>query len=208
MSQLNLKNIRFVGKSFSFISGCFLGVIPNKTEVKEGFPSLFGISEDRYKWKDLCYKIGLKSKNPVVHSNDYYTSDLRSIIKKINREGFSFSYGFYEIKELSDKSFENLAGKTLLMNIAMQEDSSFIETVVVVDKQKKLILKDKIRITNMTTPKENIEFVSLSDFDLLVNNDIVNIREMVLLKGQDGTAEGWLRDQEDESIEEKYSEKA
>lgn len=208
MSQLNLENIRFVGKSFSFISGYFLGGIPNKTEVKEGFPSLFGISEDRYKWKDLCYKIGLKSKNPVVHSNDYYTSDLRSIIKKINREGFSFSYGFYEIKELSDKSFENLAGKTLLMNIAMQEDSSFIETVVVVDKQKKLILKDKIRITNMTTPKENIEFVSLSDFDLLVNNDIVNIREMVLLKGQDGTAEGWLRDQEDESIEEKYSEKA
>lgn len=206
MSQLNLENIRFVGKSFSFISSYFLGGIPNKTEIKEGFPSIFGISEERYKWKDLCYKIGLKSKNPVVHSHDYYTSDLRSIIKRVNQEESSFSYGFYEIKELSDKSFENLAGKTLLMNIAMQEDNSFIETVVVVDKQKKFILKDKVKITNITTPKANIELMSFSDFDLLVQNSVVNVRELVLLKGKDGTAEGWLRDQEDKSIEEKYSE--
>lgn len=208
MSQLNLENIRFVGKSFSFVSGHLLGLIPNKTEIKEGFPSIFGICEERYKWKDLCYKIGFKSKNPVVHSSDYYTSDLRSIIKKVNQEEPSFTYGFYEIKELSDKSFENLVGKTLIMNIAMQEDNSFIETVFVVDKQKKLILKDKVRITNVTTPQKNIEFVSLSDFDLLVQNDVVNVRELVLLKGKDGTPEGWLRDQEEESIEEKYSEEA
>lgn len=208
MSQLNLENIRFVGKSFSFVSGYFLGGIPNKTEIKEGFPSIFGISEERYKWKDLCYKIGLKSKNPVVHSNDYYTSDLRSIIKKVNQEEPSVIYGFYEIKELSDKSFENLVGKTLLMNIAMQEDNSFIETVIIVDKQKKLILKDKVRITNITTPKVNIELMSLSDFDLLVQNGVVNVRELVLLKGEDGTPEGWLRDQEDKSIEEKYSKTA
>lgn len=208
MSQLNLENIRFVGKSFSFVSGYFFGGVPNKAEVKEGFPSVFGITEKRYAWKDLVYKIGLESKNPVVHSHDYYTSDLRSIIKTINKEENPVSYGFYEIKELNDKSFENLVGKTLLINIAMQEDNSFIETVAVVDKQKQLLLKDKVRITNITTPKENIEFMSLSDFDLFAQNDIVNVRELVLLKGEDGTPEGWLRDQEEKSVDEKYGKTA
>jgi len=192
MNQVNIERVRFVGKSFSFVSGYICGAFPDKSEVKNGFPSIFSITEERYKWKDLFYKIGFKSYNPVVHSNDYYTSDLRSILKSINKEKSVIHYGFYEIKDIADKSLTSLEGKPLLINIARNEDDSFVETVIKVESH-----KNQVRIINMTTPKENIELMSIKDFEMFINNEEVNVRGLSLLTGLDGTAEGWLIQQED-----------
>lgn len=113
-----------------------------------GLPtSIFKIDESRYRSEDIHYKIGI---NNVIKDNgktDFYTSDLKSIIYRLNIDNNDVKFGFYTkgSEKLNYDCLKEMSGLVLF------EDSE--------NHQRSIILNfndDVIRIVfDSTKTKEN-----------------------------------------------------
>lgn len=176
MKNIKVENIRLVMKAYSFVQGYVMGMFPDKKEVKEGFSAIYGIDETRYPLSQIFYKIGLKSKNYTIHSDTFYTSDLQNILKRENKSSVAIESGFYEIADLADLSLEALDGKNIVMDMVgfknvRSEEQETPEAVIHIQKVTRIFRADAVKITNLTTPKNNDEdLLSIDEFNTLMLN--------------------------------------
>lgn len=206
MKNLDLNNIIFIGRSFSYLNGIFAGFIGDRKEVPEGFPAIYTISEKRYAWKDVNYKIGLHSENYVVSHETYYSSDLKSNIAYDNEKKPTVESGFYQVSEVGRCSLSDLFDQPLLinMNLIINGENKFNQSIIRLEKVKGLFY-DKVKIINLTTPRKDEQVLFYGQAEQFIFSDIVNVRKVELLTGEDKTPEGWLQDQMKLSSDFKYA---
>lgn len=113
--------------------------------LKKGFDAplgIFQIDTSRYGAKDIHYKVGVKNILPSLHkqyarypdnvikSKNYYTSDLKSIIKSLNEkvDSKNAKLGFYEIKDADDIDFDadNISESLLYMFKSFEDPEKVI----------------------------------------------------------------------------------
>lgn len=202
MKSENLKNIVFVGRSFSYLAGIFAGIVGDRKDVSEGFPALYTICEKRYQWKDVNYKIGFHSENYVVSDETFYSSDLKSNIHYDNEKNPLVKIGFYKVSEVGRCSLSDLLNQPLLinMNVIINGENKLNQSIIYIEKVKGL-LYDKVKIINLTTPRKDEQVVFYGQAEKFIFSDITNVRLVQLLVGEDGTPEGWLKDQMKKSLD-------
>lgn len=86
--------------------------------------SLFKIDESHYKAQDVHYKIGLKNLTEYGGKPDYYTSDLKSMIDRINADcDPEIKMGFYS-KDGGISGFGSLSKSAGLVMLQSKVDES------------------------------------------------------------------------------------
>lgn len=197
MTASNVENIRIVMKTEEFVKGYDFGIFPHTEKAEKGFWAIYGIDESRYDMNQIFYKIGLKSKNHSIPSKSFYTNDLKNLLKESKKSKEKITSGFYEVSSISDVSLDNVNGKIILIdmpgcNNKFDTEAKIPETVLRVEKIKKIFGSNKVKLTNLTVAKEDSIELSVDDFNEMML--VVNPRAITMLDNN------WL----EQKIEESY----
>lgn len=197
MKVSNVENVRIVMKTEEFIKGYHFGIFPHTERAEKDFWAIYGIDENRYSMNQIFYKIGLESKNHSVPSKSFYTDDLKNILKENKKSKEKIMSGFYEVSSINDVSLDNVNGKIILIdmpgcNNKFDVKAKTPETVIRVEKLKKIFGPNKVRLTNLTVAKEDSMELSVEEFDEMMM--VVNPRAITMLD------DDWL----EQKIEESY----
>lgn len=93
MTTLNLSNVRLILDSYSRMSNNRLFGISSSFDVRDGFSTVYSITEERYKISEN-YKIGVVGNDLLgTYGQDFYQSDLEDLIEKSENP----HAGFFEI---------------------------------------------------------------------------------------------------------------